>query len=314
MSIIIFSLLPNLCDLIIKFTYPYINHPEDFYLDSQTLYLIFLKIIIFICLILFVPFIAIFFISTMSSFIQVGSFNISAEPLIPQLNRISLFAGFKRLFSFKSVFELLKGILKLSVVGLALYFTISPKMQFIEFSHQSSIVNILLLIFQLIKKMFIVTLIILFLLAIADYVFQRFEYYKSLRMTKEEVKEEHKQQEGSPEIKSKLKQIRANRARTRMMSSVPDADVIITNPTHYSIALKYDSAIMEAPKVVAKGQDLIALKIREIAKENNIPLVENKHLAQVLYKNTDIGKEIPIEHYQAVAEVINYVYSLKQKK
>jgi flagellar biosynthesis protein FlhB len=155
--------------------------------------------------------------------------------------------------------------------------------------------------------------IAMFVIAGGDYLYQRYEFIKGLKMTKQEVKDEYRQQEGDPKIKQKIRQLRMERANKRMMSAVPTSDVIITNPTHYSIALKYDGDKMQAPKIVAKGQDLIAMKIREVAKENNIPLVENPPLAQALYANVEIDQEIPIEHYKAVAEIISYVYRLKGK-
>ena len=150
-------------------------------------------------------------------------------------------------------------------------------------------------------------------IAVFDYMYQRHAYLKGLRMTKQEVKDEHKTQEGSPEIKGKIRAIRMERARKRMMAAVPKADVIITNPTHFSVALQYDAAKMAAPIVVAKGQDNIALKIREIAKKHDVPIVENPPLARALYASVDIDEPVPIEHYKAVAEIIGYVYKLKGK-
>jgi flagellar biosynthetic protein FlhB len=150
-------------------------------------------------------------------------------------------------------------------------------------------------------------------LAGGDYFYQRFEYYKSLRMTKEEIKQEYKQSEGHPEVKQKMRALGRERIKGGLKATIPQADVIITNPTHFSIALKYNSN-MPAPKLLAKGQDLVALKIREIAKEHDIPLVENKELARALYANVEVDEEIPIEYYEAVAQVISFVYKLKGKK
>ncbi len=154
-------------------------------------------------------------------------------------------------------------------------------------------------------------LLVLFLLAIIDYLFQRFTYMKNLRMTKQEVKEERKDTEGNPQIKQRIRSVQMEMMRRRMMSAVPEADVIVTNPTHFSIAIKYDRDKHDAPVVVAKGKDNIALKIREIAKEHNIPLVEDKPLARLLYKSVDIGQYIPAHLYRAVAEILAYVYKLR---
>jgi flagellar biosynthetic protein FlhB len=153
----------------------------------------------------------------------------------------------------------------------------------------------------------------MFFIAILDVLYQRFEHIKSLRMTKQEIKDEYKQQEGDPHIKQRLRQLRAERARNRMMAAIPTSDVVVTNPTHYAVALKYDNASMQAPKVVAKGIDYMALNIRRIAEENDITIVENPPLARALYAAVEIDREIPFEHYKAVAEVISYVYKLKGK-
>jgi flagellar biosynthetic protein FlhB len=155
--------------------------------------------------------------------------------------------------------------------------------------------------------------IILLILSIFDYIFQYLEFEKSIRMSKQEIKEEYKQMEGDPQIKGKIRERQRQMALHRMMSEVPKSDVIITNPTHFAVAVKYDAAVSDAPIVLAKGKDLIAQKIKETAKENNIPVVENKPLAQALYKGVEIGERIPAELYKAVAEVLAFVYSLRQK-
>ena len=155
---------------------------------------------------------------------------------------------------------------------------------------------------------------VLFFLAILDYMFQRFEFMKNMRMSTQDIKEEYKQTEGDPQVKGRLRQLREQKARQRMMQAVPDADVIITNPTHYAVALKYNSAAMDAPTMVAKGVDLIARKIREVAAENDVPIVENAVLARALHASMEIDQTIPREHYKAVAEVISYVFKLKRKR
>jgi flagellar biosynthetic protein FlhB len=160
-------------------------------------------------------------------------------------------------------------------------------------------------------KVFMAVILIMSLLALGDYSYQRFDYRKQKRMTKEEVKDERKQSEGDPKIKQKLHSIRVNRMRQRMMAAVPEADVVITNPTHYAVALQYVPEIMDAPKVLAKGRDLVALRIRELAEENEIPLVENPPLARALHDSAEVNQDIPVEHYKAVAEVIGYVMRLR---
>ena len=154
-------------------------------------------------------------------------------------------------------------------------------------------------------------LVVLLVVAVIDLIYQRYEHYKKMRMTKQELKDEYKQTEGDPQVRAKLRQLRQEKARARMMQAVPEADVVITNPTHYSLALKYDPDERDAPVLVAKGIDEVAMRIREVAKEHDIPLFENKPLARVLYDTVELDEMIPPEHYQAVAEVISYIFKLR---
>jgi len=165
---------------------------------------------------------------------------------------------------------------------------------------------------QAVQKILLSVIVTFGFIAAADFAYQRFKFHRGLRMTKQEVKEENKQMEGDPMIKARLRALRIERSRRRMMARVPEASVVITNPTHFAIALKYEAGKMSAPVVIAKGQDVIALKIREIAQENDVPLVENPPLARALFKACDLDEAIPTEHYQAVAEIIGYVYRLKK--
>jgi flagellar biosynthetic protein FlhB len=179
--------------------------------------------------------------------------------------------------------------------------------------HDMDMAAILWVLHHLSIKMLIGVCSAMAVIAILDFLYQRFEYLKNLRMSKQDIKDEFKQSEGSPEIKAKLRQMRMERARKRMMAAVPTADVVITNPTHFAVALKYDTAKHAAPHVVAKGQDNVALNIRKLAEENNIPIVQNPPLARALYETTDLDEQVPEEHFKAVAEVIAYVYKLKGK-
>jgi flagellar biosynthetic protein FlhB len=167
--------------------------------------------------------------------------------------------------------------------------------------------------YKLILRLLFGVLAVVTVLALFDYAYQRFAFMRSMRMSKQEVKEENKQAEGDPVIRARLRAIRMNRARKRMMAAVPKASVVITNPTHYAVALQYDMGDSGAPKVVAKGADLVAMKIREIAAEHDVPIVENPPLARALYAGVEIDREIPPEHYKAVAEIISYVFRLKGK-
>ena len=173
--------------------------------------------------------------------------------------------------------------------------------------------SVLDLMHSLLLLILFTMVLITFVIAFGDYFYQKFSYLKRQRMTKQEVKDEYKQTEGDPQIKMRLRAIRMERFRKRMMANVPNASVVVTNPTHFAVALQYDADTMEAPKVVAKGQDFIALKIKEIAKEHNVPVVENPPLARALFATVEIDSVIPTEHYAAVAEVIKYVYRLQGK-
>jgi flagellar biosynthetic protein FlhB len=260
-----------------------------------------------------IPLFALTLAAIFASFAQQGQINVSAEPLIPELSRISPFAGFKRIFSVRSLVEFLKGILKITVMFTCLYLYIVSNIDTLEFYQHIELSTLLSKTQELINQILMMVCIMMAVLAAADYFYQRYEYYKSLRMTKEEIKQEYKQSEGNPEVKQKMRSLGRERVKGGLTSVIPKADVIITNPTHYSIALQYNST-MPAPKLIAKGQDFIALKIRELAKENDIPLVENKELARALYDNVEVDEEIPVEYYEAVAQIISYIYKLKGKR
>lgn len=238
----------------------------------------------------------------------------TTEPLAPKLERISPISGVKRLFSMRSVVEFLKSLVKIIVVGVVAWVAVYPELSHIRQLPGSNTEAMLYYLSNMALRMIIGIIIAMFFITIFDILFQRFQHTKSLRMSRQELRDEHKQSDGDPMVKQRLRQLRMERARKRMMAAVPEADVVITNPTHFAIALKYDNAVMNAPMVIAKGQDLIALKIREVAKENNIPVVENPPLAQALFKSSEIDEEIPAAHYEAVAKIISYVYKLKGKK
>jgi flagellar biosynthetic protein FlhB len=230
----------------------------------------------------------------------------------PELSKISVVKGFKRLFSVRSLMEFAKGILKISIVGVVGTIILYPYMDKMEHLVGQPLLVVLFELKFLFVRLMIGVLIVTLIVALVDIVFQQNEHMKKMRMTKQEVKDEYKQTEGDPQVKSRLRQLRAERGRQRMMQAVPEADVVITNPTHYSIALKYDTDTMEAPVCVAKGINEVALRIREIAKENDVILYENKPLARALFDTIDIDEMVPPEHFKAVAEVISYVFKLRK--
>lgn len=259
------------------------------------------------------PLVLLSFAGAFSGFLQTGPL-FTLDPLTPDISKISIFKGFERLFSKRSLMELLKGIVKLALVSTAAIIVLRPYLDGVEHFVGLDISQSMFELKALFLKMMVAVLSVLFVLAIIDYIFQREEFMKTMRMSKQEIKEEFKQTEGDPHVKGKLRQLREQKARQRMIQAVPTADVVITNPTHYAVALKYDTVKMDAPMMVAKGVDAVAEKIKAVAKENNVPIVENATLARALHGSMEIDQTIPREQYKAVAEVISYVFKLKGRK
>jgi flagellar biosynthetic protein FlhB len=256
--------------------------------------------------------IAVAAVSILSHMTQTGTL-FSMEILEPDLSKLNPLKGFKRILSAQSLVELPKAVLKMGIIGVVAWSTISkegPTILLLAGQEPASIFRTLVSISW---SLLLRTGAVMVALAVLDYLFQRRAYDKSLRMTKQEIKEESKLTEGDPLIKSRIRGIQRQLARRRMMAEVPKADVIITNPTHLAVALVYRSSEMAAPRVVAKGAGHLAQKIREIGLSHHIPLIENKPLAQTLYKTVDLGQVIPSTLYQAVADILAYVYRLKNK-
>ncbi len=252
-------------------------------------------------------------LGVLSQIAQVGIIY-SPEAIQLKLERINPLQGVKKLFSKKSLGEAVKGMFKFAVVLSITYYTLSDKLtSFIGFLHTESPEAFTygkMFAFQLAISIFIGLLLI----AIADFAWEKYMYKEKLRMTKQQVKEESKDKDGNPEIKQKIRSIQREMAQKRMLADIPKADVIVTNPTHLSIILRYDTERMIAPQVMGKGQDHLALKIREIAKEHNIPIVENVPLARAIYKTVKIGEGVPRSLYKAVAEILAFVHKIKRKR
>jgi flagellar biosynthetic protein FlhB len=244
---------------------------------------------------------------------QVG-FLFSSESITPQISKIDPIKGLQRLFSIRSVAELIKSIFKICIVGIVAYFVIKGEIPNMLKLMDQNVWGMMTYFGHICFKILLATTVVLIVLAILDYIYQRWEYEKSLRMTKQEIKDEYKNTEGDPLIKARIRRIQREAAHKRMMAQVPKADVIITNPTHLAVAIKYDPDNMQAPQVVAKGANIIAEKIKQLAEENDVPIVENKPLAQVLYKMVDVDDLIPEDLYRAVAEVLAFVYDQKKIK
>ena len=237
---------------------------------------------------------------------------VSSELLKPQFNRLNPIEGIKNLFSVRSLFELFKSILKVLLVGVVVYFSIRPQLHNILLLYNSPLSSSLSWLCGLLVDVGIRVAVVMLILGAMDYFFQWRQYEKDLRMSKEEVKEEYKQTEGNPEIKGKIKSMQRKLARQRMMQDVPKADVVLRNPTHYAVALKYEHGKQRAPVCLAKGANEVALRIVEIAEENHVHIEENPPLTRALFKAVEIGQEIPSEFYQAVAEILAYIYRLRR--
>jgi len=243
---------------------------------------------------------------------QVG-FRITPKALEPKFEKLNLLKGLKRMFGLKSLVQLVRDVLKLLVVGFVAYKVIAGEFYGFFQLADMTVPQVAGAMGRLSLELALKVGAVIFVIAILDYVYQKYEFEKSIRMSRQDLKDEHKDSEGSPQNKSRVRQIQMQMARSRMMKAVPLADVVVTNPTHYAVAIKYEQDGSSAPYVVAKGQRLIAQKIKAIAIENNIPVVEDRPLARALYKLCDVGQSIPANLYRAVAEVLAYVYRLKGK-
>ena len=288
-----------------------LSHPAQT-VDTETVVQLFMGIVELLAKTSFPIMLAIMFIGLSINFYQVG-LHFNTEAMEPKLDKLNPINGFGRIFSKRALVEMVKSIFKIIVIGAALYLVLADHVlsspQFIFFGLETSLGQIADIIFNMAFKICGLILV----LGVLDLAYQKWQATQDLKMTKQEVKDEFKQSEGDPQIKGKIKQKQRQMAMARMMQEVPKADVIVTNPTHFAVALEYHKG-MVAPMVLAKGQDLVAQRIKEIAREAGIAIVENKPLARALFASTEVGDSVPQELYQAVAEVLAYVYRLKHRK
>jgi flagellar biosynthetic protein FlhB len=276
---------------------------------AQQIYLYFVEKMLFVIL----PILGIsFIVAFVANIAQVG-WKPSLKPLKPKLNRLSPIQGVKRMFSMRTLVELLKSILKIAIILLIVYLTLADFENMIYNFYRLPVFDGYVMIINTVLDMAIKVGMYFIIVATIDFAYQKYKHEKDLKMTKQEVKDERKMIDGNPEIKGKIRQKMREAAMRRMMQDIPKADVVITNPTHFAIAIAYDENQFGAPRVLAKGADLVAARIREQAKEFEVEIVENKLLARTLYYTVEIGQEIPPELYQAVAEVLAFVYSLKNR-
>lgn len=247
-----------------------------------------------------------------ANFLQVG-FLFSLEPITPDFNRINPGSGFKRIFSRRALADLFKSVFKVVVVGLVAYTTLRDDIETFPTLIGRDLVQVTGILGEMVTDVLLRAGLALLVMALLDYFYQRWEFEQSLRMSKQEIKDELRQTDGSPEIRSRIRQKQREMARQRMMQDVAKADVVVTNPTHFAVALAYKTGEMDAPKVLAKGQGFVALRIREIAEESGVPVIENPPVARQLFQAAAVGQFIPADLYQAVAEVLALVFRLKEK-
>lgn len=237
---------------------------------------------------------------------------VTAKPMMPKLNKINPLSGFKRIFSGRTLFELVKTIVEMILIGYVAYQVLVDHSNELFVLYDVSIQQALSILMNVIWDLGIKICIVMVVVGFVDFLYQRYKHKQDLKMTKQEVKDEYKNSEGDPQIKGKQKQRMRQASQRRMMASIPEADVVITNPTHFAVALRYDANEHSAPVVTAKGTDFLAAKIKEVAKEHGVEIVEDKALARMLYYNVELDREIPPELYKAVADILAYVYNLKK--
>ena len=263
---------------------------------------------------LLIPFFGIGFIIAIVIELAQVKWKPTSKPLQPKLSKFNPINGIKRMFSVRTLVSLIKQVVILVVIFIVVYNKLKSRMSDIYMLYDIPLISAIMLLGDIIFDIGTVICVIYTIIGIADYVFEKRKFRKDMMMTKQEVKDEWKNTQGNPEVKNKIRQKMSEASRRRMMQAVPEADVVITNPTHFAVALKYEQNKGKAPVVVAKGEDYLAAKIKEAARENNIEIVENKPLARMLYYNVELDEEIPPELYQAVAEVLAFVYNIKNKR
>jgi flagellar biosynthetic protein FlhB len=259
------------------------------------------------------PFFTVMVVIGLASNVSQVGFHISSKSLEPKFERLNVASGLKRLVSLRSLVNLFRDTTKLLIIGVVGFFAIASEFESTFLLPDMSVPQVAATLGQAALRVALKIGAAMLVLAILDYAYQKYEFEKSIKMSKQEIKDELKDTEGSPQMKARVRQIQRETARRRMMAEVPEADVVVTNPTHLAVALKYDSAKGSAPMVVAKGERLIAQRIKEIALEHNVPVIEDKPLARALFKMCDVGQAIPAQLYRAVAEILAFVYRLKGK-
>ncbi|MEO5375548.1 MAG: flagellar biosynthesis protein FlhB [Alphaproteobacteria bacterium] len=310
--VMVWFMLPRLMAKIVPILRPFLAEPHAIPTDFANLERVFIDVTIDVMLLLAFP-IAMFMLLGVAANVAQNGFSWSSKKLAPNLGKLSPINGLKRMFGSHGLTEFVKGIIKLVVITWVMYAYVGPRIGIIAEMPTMDMMAMMVEMHDLIIRVLMAVLGAMVIIAGADLFYQRFKHYSQLKMTKTEVKDESKASEGDPQVKGRIRRMRAEKARMRMMQAVPNASVVVTNPTHYAVALVYEMEEMSAPRLVAKGVDSLALRIREVAEENEVPIVENPPLARALYATVELDHEIPPDHYKAVAEVIGYVMRLKGK-
>ncbi len=313
MLLVVWLILPFMFKWYYQVGVNFIENAGQIEITPTTFRSLFKNSVISLFKILGLPFVVFMVFGVFASISQTG-FIYAPKKLEPNWNKLNIFSALPNFINMKKVIESLKGILKITVISFIGILVLKPYLKKVDLLPSMETISILKFTHKIVVLLLFAVVIATLVIAIADYIYQRFAHLKKLRMTKQEVKDEYKQMEGDPLIKSRIRQVRMERARHRMMEAVPKSDVVIVNPTHYAVALEYKMGEMDAPKVTAKGLDNIALRIKSIAEDNDIPIVENPPLARALFASTEIDQTIPQEHFKAVAEVITYVMQLKNQQ
>jgi len=306
-------LAPWMMTRVANYSVGLLQHIEDISVSRGALPLLMGDVLVELGIIISPLFVMLMVLAIVANVAQSG-FVMAPSKLVPSLDKISLLKGVKRMFSLRSIVEFVKGLFKLTVLGTVCFAMTVPWMADIALMPDHDLLDTLDRLYIVALSIAAGAVMVMFVVAVLDFAYQKFEFTKSMKMSRQEVKDEHKDTEGDPQIKARIRKIRAERAQQRMMANVPTADVVVTNPTHFAVALEYKMDNMHAPKLVAKGVDSLALRIREVAEENDVPIVENPPLARALYAAVELDEEIPVEHYQAVAEIIGYIMRLKGNK
>ena len=313
MLFVVWLLVPLMAKWYYLLSVRFIENAGQISVDAGNFKLLLKDSVLGVFKIMALPFTIFMVLGIFASIAQTG-FIYAPKKLEPNWNKLNLFANIVNFINMKKIVESIKGIIKIAAIAFVAILALKPYLAKAELLPTMDTVGILKFIHKMVVLLLFTVVIAVLIIAVADYAYQKYTHLKKLRMTKQEVKDEYKQMEGDPLVKSRIRQVRMERARHRMMENVPKADVVIVNPTHYAVALEYKMETMDAPKVTAKGVDNVALRIKALAEENDVPIVENPPLARALFASTELDQTIPQEHFKAVAEVIGYVMQLKNQQ